>query len=87
MTYGPWSPSIHSGERIAQLRSLAALVAAAFGSDHPCVSALRRAEAGGAALQEAHTIFEKLPALAKRRLLSVFSSLTYWREPISSNVA
>jgi hypothetical protein len=80
MPYGPWSASLHSSERTAQLRSLAALVAAAFGSDHPRVSALRRAEVGGSALQEAHAGFESLPALRKRQLLSTFAAITYWRE-------
>jgi hypothetical protein len=85
--YGPWSRNIMPEERVAQLRSIAALTAAAFGSDHPVVSQLRRAEAGGAALQEALTAFETLPALSKRRILSVFNSVNYWREPMSGNVA
>ena len=64
--YGPWSNSVQSGERVAQLRSLAALVAASFGSDHPCVAALRRAESDAGALGPARAVFERLPALTKR---------------------
>jgi hypothetical protein len=81
MSYGPWSNSLHSGERVAQLRCLAALVAAHFGSDHPCVAALRRAESDAGALAPAQAVFERLPALQKRKLLSTFCALNYWREP------
>jgi hypothetical protein len=81
MSYGPWSHSLQHAERVAQLRSLAALVATHFGSDHPCVVALRRAESDPGALSSAQAMFERLPALTKRKLLSTYRSLNYWREP------
>jgi hypothetical protein len=79
MTYGPWSDDLAASERAAQLRSLAMLVAAALGSDHALVAVLRGAEHDGAALEQAHAAFERLPALIKRKLLSTFSAVTYWR--------
>jgi hypothetical protein len=48
---------------------------------------LRRAESDDGSLQEAHELFERLPALVKRRLLSVFVGVNYWRETALDNVA
>jgi hypothetical protein len=77
MSYGPWSQSLHSGERVAQLRSLAALCAMSFGSEHPIVSSLRLAESDPSALRRAYEAFELLPPLPRRHVLSTFAAVTY----------
>ena len=45
IAFGPWSPDVVSPtEKVAQLRSLAALSALLVGSNHPLISILRAAE-------------------------------------------
>jgi hypothetical protein len=53
--------------------------AARLGGDHLAVAVLRNAEGDGAALQQAHAGFERLPALVKRKLLRTFAAVTYGR--------
>jgi hypothetical protein len=76
--FGPWSPNVDPIERIAQLRSLAGLVAVHCGSDHPLIDTLRAAETDSKAAQRAFELIDFLPTLTRRKLLSVFASIT-WR--------
>jgi hypothetical protein len=73
--FGPWVPGICEGERRAALRALAALVSVYCGSDHVAVGLLRHAEvdptASGHALEE----FDKLPALPRPKILSVYAAV------------
>jgi hypothetical protein len=68
-SFGPWS-------RTAQLRSLAALTAA-----YELVGELRRAETDEAAAANALQLLDRLPALTRRRLISVFTSITFPPHP------
>jgi hypothetical protein len=70
MSYGPWSPSLHSSEKVAQLRSLAGLVAAAFSSDHHCVSGLWRAESYGRSAGFASSIIREAVCTAAGKAYS-----------------
>lgn len=76
LAYGPWSPTCDRIERGKQLRSLAALVAAHYGSEHPLVSELRAAETDPMAFVRAQEAFERLPSLTRRKVLSTFSAIT-----------
>jgi hypothetical protein len=81
--FGPWSPDVvDPTEKVAQLRSLAALSAAFLGSSHPLVDTLRKAEADNTAATEALQLLDALPSLTKRRLLSTFGAIT-WPRPKS----
>jgi hypothetical protein len=76
--FGPWSPGLEPGERLARFRSLAGISASFLGSSHPLIAALRAAESGDAAAGErAIRDLDDIPALTKRRLLSVFSAVTF----------
>jgi hypothetical protein len=75
--FGPWSPGLDPIERRAQLRSLATLAAAFLGSSAPVVAALRAAERDEAAAAHALQLLNTVPALKRRRLLSVFGAVTY----------
>ncbi len=76
--YGPWSPSVSDQtERIAQLRSLAAISAAHLGSDHAIVGILRNAESDHTRFVEAQAYFDALPSLIRRRVLATFSAITW----------
>jgi hypothetical protein len=76
--FGPWSPDVPPGERIAQLRSLAALAAVFLGSGHQLVVELRAAETDDKAAQRAFELIDYVLTLTRRRMLSAFSSVT-WR--------
>jgi hypothetical protein len=78
--FGPWVAGIDPVERGKQFRSLAALTAAFFGSEHRLVLELRQAESDADAAARALDLLDKLPSLTKRRLLSVFGSIT-WPQP------
>jgi hypothetical protein len=76
--FGPWSPGLEPGERVAQFRSLAGISASFLGSGHPLVASLRAAETGDAdagerAIRDLHDV----PALTRRRMLSVFGAITW----------
>jgi hypothetical protein len=68
--FGPWSPGLDPGERLARFRSLAGISAAFLGSGHRLVASLRAAETGDAAAGERAT---------RRRMLSVFGAITWPR--------
>ena len=76
-SWGPWSPTCHRDQRALQLRSLAALVAVYCGSHTPLVRTLRLAETDPMAFTEAEQAFNALPALSRRKILSMFSKITF----------
>jgi len=78
---GPWSPGIAPVERVAQLRSLAALAAVFTGSLHPLVTELRAAETNHAAAGRALALLDALPSLTRRRLIATFGAVTFRPTP------
>jgi hypothetical protein len=71
--YGPWTIGLDVRERTARFRSLASITAAYVGSASVTVEALRRAEDGEqAAALLAFELFERLPSLTKRKILSTW---------------
>jgi hypothetical protein len=80
--FGPWSPSaaVDPVERGKQFRSLGTSAAAFLGSGHELVAALRRAENDEAAAAEALALIDTVPSLIRRKLLSLFGSVT-WPRP------
>jgi hypothetical protein len=77
--FGPFRPDVDRVEKIAQFRALGMGSAIFFGSGHPLVSALRRAENDEAAAAEALALLDATPTLTRRRLLSVFGRVTWGR--------
>jgi hypothetical protein len=81
--FGPWSPACtDQHERACQLRSLAVLVHVMRmpGAFDPAatVIALRRAESGDQhALGDARRMFDLMPALHQRRIISAFGAVTW----------
>jgi hypothetical protein len=75
--FGRWVPGTSADERRAQFRTLAALCAAFVGSGHQVVAELRAAEVDQAAADRALEIFNVLPALTRRRILSTWGG-TMW---------
>jgi hypothetical protein len=75
--FGPWRNEIEPVERIAQLRSLAALAAIYLGSNHNLVVQLRNAENNDEALKTAGALLDRIPALTRRRLLATFGAITW----------
>jgi hypothetical protein len=75
--FGPWSPGIAQAERIAQLRSLAALAAVLVGSGHQLVAELRAAETDRDAAERALALLDALPRLTQRRLIATFGAITF----------
>ena len=69
--FGPWSNSITDAERVARLRCLRAL-ATAYGA-RDLVAALLQAERDPGALEQALSVLDRVPALRKRRLLSLYN--------------
>jgi hypothetical protein len=82
--FGPWAPGVDGAERVAQFRGLRCLVAAFCGSGHPVVTALREAELSEAAAERALEQFNEIPALRRRRLLSVFGAAQWPPRPARS---
>jgi hypothetical protein len=79
--FGPWVSHIDPIERGKQFRSLTALAAVFLGSQHQLVAALRAAETDdGEAAERALELLNRVPALTRRRMLSVFGSAT-WPRP------
>jgi hypothetical protein len=79
--YGPWSVGDQI-ERRVQFRSLAGLVAVLTRSSddrQQLLATLRQAETDDAAADRALVLFEGLPALTKRRILSTFGAVTWPR--------
>jgi hypothetical protein len=79
--FGPWSPGLSAEERKAQFRSLTALAAAFNGAVHPLVAALRDAERDEASAAHALDVLNALPALTRRRMLSVFGAAMWPPKP------
>lgn len=79
--FGPWTPSaaVDDVERGKQFRSLATSAAAFLGSGHELVATLRRAENDEAAAVKALALIDKVPSLIRRKLLSLFCSVTWPR--------
>jgi hypothetical protein len=73
-------PGIPEPDRVAGLRALAALVAVHCGSDHPAVAALRHAELDTSTSDRALAMFDKLPALPRRKIISVYAAVMYPRQ-------
>jgi len=80
--FGPWSPSVDPVERLAQLRSLAALAEVSVGSDHRLVAELLAAERDRDAAERALALLDALPSPTRRRLLSTFSTVTFRSAPL-----
>jgi hypothetical protein len=77
--FGPFRPDVDPVEKVAGLRALAALVAVFAGSDHVVVDLLRRAEADPGASSEALAMFDRLPALPRRKIISVYAAVMHPR--------
>jgi hypothetical protein len=75
--FGPFRHGLAETERVAELRSIAALVAIYCGSSSPAVMALREAESDATASEAALAAVNAIPSLMRRRLLSVFGSVTW----------
>jgi hypothetical protein len=81
LPFGPWN-CVEPAEQKAQFGSLGALLVAAFcGSSNPLVAALRAAEHDPDAAAHALRSIDSIPALTKRRVLSLFASVTRPRKP------
>jgi DNA-binding transcriptional LysR family regulator len=78
--FGPFVAGLDPIERIAQLRSLAMLVAVFTGSRNPLITTLREAEGDDAAAVRALELLDRMPSLTRRRLLSTFGAIT-WPPP------
>jgi hypothetical protein len=77
--WGPWTPAIEAGECRSQLRCLGGLVAAYHGSADPLIEVLRAAEADPTVLRDAAVLFDRLPTLVARRIVSTFGAVNYRR--------
>jgi hypothetical protein len=73
--FGPFRPHVERVERVAGPRAIAALTAVFAGSDHAAVAALRQAEADVGASDQALSEFDKLPALPRRKIISVYAAI------------
>jgi hypothetical protein len=80
-TYGPWSATVPNDERFRQLRCLAGIAAVMLGSAHPLTRKLRLAEDDAMSFVRAQELLNMLPALTRRRLLSIFSAVTWPPKP------
>jgi hypothetical protein len=79
LLFGPWVPDISETERVAGFRALAALTAVFAGSGHVAVGALRRAESDASLSGAAQAAFDGLPALPRRKIISVYAAVMYPR--------
>jgi hypothetical protein len=74
--FGPWRDDIDKAERLARLRELRAL-AHLLAPNSPLAAALKAAETGDqAALDAALAELDRLPALARRRILATYAALS-----------
>jgi hypothetical protein len=74
LPFGPFMIGVDPTERTAQLRALRALTRV-FAGEVPAVELLRRAERDESLSSCALEEFDRIPALARRRILSSFSAL------------
>jgi hypothetical protein len=76
-TFGPWAPGLPEVERVAQLRTLAALACAYEGGPRsPLVVALQRAEHDPASAARALALLQRMPSRRYRRLIATFGALS-----------
>jgi hypothetical protein len=76
--WGPWSPGLTDDvERKCQLRGLACVIAAYRGSASPLIDVLRAAESDAEALRDAAVVFDGLPSLVARRIVSTFGAVNF----------
>jgi hypothetical protein len=75
LLFGPWVAGVDPAERKAQFRALAVLAAVFSGWRNPLIGALREAEQDAAAGARALELLDALPALTRRRMLSVFAAV------------
>jgi hypothetical protein len=73
--FWPLSPDVTPVEKVAQLRALCALTAVFAGSGHPLIDMLRRAETDRDAAAEALAMFDQLPSLPRRHVISTFAAI------------
>jgi hypothetical protein len=80
IAFGPWSPNCGYMERLVHLRTLAAIVYVfSFGHGRQLFEALRDCDpADEMALEHARMLFDALPALKQRKIISTFAAVT-WR--------
>lgn len=78
--YGPWVPVADRGERTARFRLLAGLTAIYTGSWNPLVAELRAAEADEVAAERALDLFNTLPAIPRRKILSTWGAVQWPRK-------
>jgi hypothetical protein len=71
--WGPFAPDLSREERDARRRELRAVALAYCGPNHPLTRALKARTPE--ALEEALAEIDRLPALGRRRLLSVYATL------------
>ena len=72
---GPWAAGIDEAERAARFRELRVLAAVYVGSRHSLTVALGEAVTDAASSERARVELSSLPALTRRRLLSVYGAL------------
>jgi hypothetical protein len=78
--FGPWVADLEKAEERAQLRLVGGVAASFIGSRHPLVATLRKAEDESTAKAEALRMFNLLPSLTRRRIVSVFGGVMWARE-------
>jgi hypothetical protein len=73
--FGPFLPDLDPAERLARIRALRA-IALTFAWRYPdLIDSLHDAESEPTALQATHLMFERLPAIPKRRILATYANL------------
>jgi hypothetical protein len=77
--FGPFVDGLDPAERARQFRSLSVLAAAYTGSGSELVRALKDAEKDYAAAPRALELLDRMPALTKRKMLSIFGAVTWGR--------
>ena len=74
----PYAPFSAAGpDRALQLRTFAGIAACHIGSHESLIRELRAAESDDHHLREARRLFEALPALVRRRILSTHAAVTW----------
>lgn len=74
MTWGPWSPGLSDGERVARLRALRVAVHLLAGKDVPAVALLRLAETDPEAMERARRAVDALPTAVMRRVVASYGA-------------
>ena len=75
LLYAPFS--VAGPDRALQLRTFAGIAACHIGSRETLIQELRAAESDDHHLAEARRLFEALPALVRRRILSTHAAVTW----------